>query len=449
MQTFDSLQFKNPLNNAIADFGFEQPTPIQVQAFPVILSGKDVVGISQTGTGKTYAYMLPILQELKFSKQQHPRVLILVPTRELVTQVVEQIESLAKYINVRVLGVFGESNIRVQKEALAEGQDIIVATPGRLYDLIINRALQPRDITKLVIDEVDVMLDLGFRVQLTNLFELLPGRRQNIMFSATMTEEVDELIEDFFNAPAKIAVAVSGTPLDNIKQSCFSVKNFNTKTRLLNHLLEDRNEFHKVLVFISNKKLADRLFEVVEESFGSQVCIIHSNKSQNYRLRSVDEFDEGSKRILIATDVIARGLDLEKVSHVINFDVPNYAENYMHRIGRTGRAEELGKSILFFTEKESVQKEAIEEMMDYQIPMIEFPDEVEITNELIPEERPKVAESNHNRNTKPRKVVVEDAEKKEKNKKVNLGGSYKRKLASKHKKPKTRGDKNQNKKRKK
>ncbi|MDW3210685.1 MAG: DEAD/DEAH box helicase [Reichenbachiella sp.] len=449
MQTFDSLQLKNPLKNVIADFGFEQPTPIQVQAYPVILSGKDVVGVSQTGTGKTFAYMLPLLQELKFSKQQHPRILILVPTRELVTQVVEQIESLAKYINIRVLGVFGESNIRVQKEALAEGQDIIVATPGRLYDLIINRALQPRDIAKLVIDEVDVMLDLGFRVQLTNLFELLPSKRQNIMFSATMTEEVDTLIEDFFDAPAKISIAVSGTPLDNIQQSCYEVKNFHTKTRLLNHLLEDRNEFHKVVVFISNKKLADRLFEAVEELFGAQVCIIHSNKSQNYRLRSVEEFDEGSKRILIATDVIARGLDLDKVSHVINFDVPNYAENYMHRIGRTGRAEELGKSILFFTEKEKEQKEAIESLMDYQIPSVEFPEEVEITNELIPEERPKIAESNYNRNTKPKKIITPDAEKKEKNKKVNLGGSYKRKLASKHKKPKTRGDKNQSKKRKK
>ncbi|WP_456461982.1 DEAD/DEAH box helicase [Reichenbachiella sp.] len=449
MQTFDSLQLKNPLKNVIADFGFEQPTPIQVQAYPVILSGKDVVGVSQTGTGKTFAYMLPLLQELKFSKQQHPRILILVPTRELVTQVVEQIESLAKYINIRVLGVFGESNIRVQKEALAEGQDIIVATPGRLYDLIINRALQPRDIAKLVIDEVDVMLDLGFRVQLTNLFELLPSKRQNIMFSATMTEEVDTLIEEFFDAPAKISIAVSGTPLDNIQQSCYEVKNFHTKTRLLNHLLEDRNEFHKVVVFISNKKLADRLFEAVEELFGAQVCIIHSNKSQNYRLRSVEEFDEGSKRILIATDVIARGLDLDKVSHVINFDVPKYAENYMHRIGRTGRAEELGKSILFFTEKEKKQKEAIESLMDYQIPSVEFPEEVEITNELIPEERPKIAESNYNRNTKPKKIITPDAEKKEKNKKVNLGGSYKRKLASKHKKPKTRGDKNQNKKRKK
>jgi len=444
MQSFESLQLKNPLSNSIIDLGFDNPTDIQEQAFPIILSGKDMVGISQTGTGKTFAYLIPLLQELKFSKQKNPRLLILVPTRELVVQVVEQIELLAKYINVRVLGVFGESNIRVQKEALMEGQDIIVATPGRLYDLIINRSLQPRDMAKLVIDEVDVMLDLGFRVQLTNLFELLPVRRQNIMFSATMTEEVDDLIEEYFSTPKKIAVAVSGTPLDNIEQSGYCVKNFLTKTRLLTHLLQDKNEFHKVLVFISNKKLADRLFDVVQDSFGAQVCIIHSNKSQNYRLRSVEEFDEGSKRILIATDVIARGLDLDKVSHVINFDVPNYPENYMHRIGRTGRAEELGKSILFYTDKEVGLKEAIETLMNYQIPLLDFPAEVEITNELIPEERPKVAESNYNRNTKLKPGSVEDEEKKEKNQKVNLGGSYKRKLASKHKKPRTKGDKIQN-----
>lgn len=447
MQTFDSFYLKNPLQNAIVDLGFERPTAIQQQTFSIIQSGKDIVGISQTGTGKTIAYMLPLLQDLKFSKQINPRILILVPTRELVVQVVEQIESLAAYITLRVLGVFGESNIRVQKEALLQGQDIIVATPGRLYDLIINRALQPKGLARLVIDEVDVMLDLGFRAQLTNLFELLPSRRQNIMFSATMTEEVDLLIDDFFTAPEKVSIAVSGTPLDNIKQQCYAVKNFNTKIRLLNHQLKDKNEFHKVLIFISSKKPADRLFDAVEDEFGSDVCIIHSNKSQNFRLRSVEEFDNGAKRILIATDVIARGLDLEKVSQVINFDVPTYPENYMHRIGRTGRAGQLGHSILFYTEKEVESKEAIESLMDYKIPLKDFPAEVEVTNELIPEERPRIIESNYNRNTKPRPLKIEDPEKKEKNKKVNLGGSYKRKLASKHKKPKTRGDKNQNRKR--
>ncbi|MEO9966528.1 MAG: DEAD/DEAH box helicase [Reichenbachiella sp.] len=448
MQTFDSLELKRPLLNAIEELGFESPTEIQTGAFPVILSGEDVVGISQTGTGKTLAYMLPLLHQIKFSKQLNPRILILVPTRELVVQVVEQIQSYATYISLRVLGVFGESNIKSQKAALLEGQDVVVATPGRLYDLLVNRALQPRELNKLVIDEVDVMLDLGFRPQLINIFELLPERRQNIMFSATMTDEVDAMIDDFFTNPRKIAVALSGTPLDNIHQSAYSVKNFLTKVRLLVHLLINKDEYRKVLVFISNKKLADRLFDALEDELGSEVCIIHSNKSQNFRLRAVEEFDQGQKRILVATDVIARGLDLDKVSHVINFDVPDYPENYMHRIGRTGRAEEIGKTMLFFTEKEEPKKEAIEELMNMKVPLLEFPVEVEITNELIPEERIRIKESNYNRNTKLKPIKTENAEKKEKNTKVNLGGSYKRKLASKHKKPKTRGDKNQNRKKK-
>ncbi|MBU2913434.1 DEAD/DEAH box helicase [Reichenbachiella agariperforans] len=445
MNTFAALNLNKAMLRAIEDLGFDTPTPIQQEAFPVISSGSDVIGISQTGTGKTFAYMLPLLQQLKFSKEKNPRILILVPTRELVVQVVEQVKSYSAYMTLRVLGVFGESNIKLQRAALADGQDVIVATPGRLYDLIVDRSLQPRDLNKVVIDEVDVMLDLGFRTQLTNLFELLPNKRQNIMFSATMTDDVDDLIEDYFTTPERIAIAVSGTPLENIQQTAYPVKNFLTKARLLNDLISDHQTFHKVLVFVSHKKLADRLFDLVEEAYGSSVCIIHSNKTQNYRLRSVQEFDEGSKRILIATDVIARGLDLDKISHVINYDVPSYPENYMHRIGRTGRAAEQGKTILFFTEKEEAQKEAIESLMDYKIPLLDFPEEVEVTDQLIPEERTRVRESNYNRNTKP-KEVVEDAEKLEKNQKVNLGGSYKRKLASKHKKPRTRGDKNQNKK---
>jgi ATP-dependent RNA helicase RhlE len=444
MNSFDELNISKQLRHAIVDLGFEKPTPIQKEAFPVILSGKDMVGVAQTGTGKTFAYMLPILQGLKFSKQVNPRVLVLVPTRELVDQVVENIESYASYINLRVVGIYGESNISIQKQLIAQGTDIIVATPGRLYDLVVNRALQLKAIGKLVIDEVDVMLDLGFRTQLTNIFELLPDKRQNIMFSATMTDDVDFLIEDFFDFPKKISIAVSGTPLENITQQCYSVKNFYTKANLLMHLLADPDEFSKVLVFVSSKKIADRLFETMEEHYGSDICIIHSNKSQNYRIRSVEEFEQGEKRILIATDVIARGLDLELISHVINFDTPNYPENYMHRIGRTGRASQLGKSMLFFTEKEQPDKEAIETLMDYQIPRAELPEEVEIVDQLIPEERERDRENNHFRNDKKDEVGPSFHDKLEKNDKENLGGSYRKKLAKKHKKSQRRGDKIQN-----
>lgn len=444
MNTFENFNLSRFLQNAIDELGFKKPTPIQTEAFPVILSGKDVVGIAQTGTGKTLAYLLPILHELKFSKQIPPRVLILVPTRELVLQVVENIETYTKYMNLRVLGVYGGVNINTQKLQVIEGADILVATPGRLYDLTVSRVLQLKSIQKLVIDEVDVMLDLGFRFQLTNIFDLLPNKRQNIMFSATMTEEIDMLIDDFFTAPAKISIAVSGTPLENISQQCYSVKNFYTKVNLLKKLLKDREEFNKVLIFVADKKNADRLFESLENEFGTETCIIHSNKTQNYRIRSIQQFNQGINRIIVATDVMARGLDLDRISHVINFDTPHYPENYMHRIGRTGRAEQLGKSLLFYTNKEEDYKKAIEGLMNYQIPQIEFPEDVEISTKLIPEEQPRLVES---KNRSSQTVVSGAAyhEKSEKNQKTNQGGSYRRELAKKYKKPKTRGDKNFNK----
>jgi len=444
MNTFEELNITKPLQNALIDLGFNKPTPIQEEAFPIILSGKDIIGIAQTGTGKTLAYMLPILKELNFSKQVQPRILIMVPTRELVLQVVEQIKEYAKYMTIRVLGVYGGTNINTQKLAVAKGTDILVGTPGRLYDLALSNALQLKSIKKLVIDEVDIMLDLGFRFQLINIFELLPERRQNIMFSATMTDEVEDLIDDFFIAPAKISIAVSGTPLENIAQQCYEVPNFYTKVNLLKHLLKDKNEFAKTLVFIANKKNADRIFDALESQFGSEMCIIHSNKSQNYRIRSIEQFEQGVNRIIIATDVMARGLDLEKITHVINFDTPHFPENYMHRIGRTGRAKKSGQSILFYTPKEEEFKEAIETLMAYSIPKSDFPDAVEVSKELTPEEQQKKVVKVR---LESRKNPLGSAfhEKKEKNKKVNRGGSYKRELAKKYKKPLTRGDKNINK----
>lgn len=443
--TFKDLDLSNQLHYAIEDLRFENPTPIQEQAFSVIRSGKDVVGIAQTGTGKTFGYMLPILRDLKFLKTQHPRVLVLVPTRELVLQVVDEIEKLAKYLNVRVLGVYGGTNINTQKQGIAQGQDIIVATPGRLYDLALSNVLKLKTIQKLVIDEVDVMLDLGFRFQLMNIFDLLPEKRQNILFSATMTEDVDALIDDFFKNPEKISVAVSGTPLDNIEQVSYNIPNFFTKVNLLHHFLKDRQTYHKVLIFVAFKRSADLLFKHLEEAFSNELCIIHSNKTQNYRIRSIRQFDEGKNRILVATDVMARGLDFDNVSHVINFDTPDFPENYMHRIGRTGRAEKAGKTILFSTEKEQENKETIEALMDYKIPVLELPEGVEISKLLTEDERPKEdTQQSKNRTALEFVPGASFHEKSEKNSKTNQGGSYRREIAKKYKKPKTRGDKNYN-----
>lgn len=444
---FKDLNLNKFLWNALDDLGFKIPTPIQEQAFSPVMAGKDVVGIAQTGTGKTYAYLLPILRSLPYSRQENPRVIILVPTRELVVQVAGELEKLTTYLDTRVAAVYGGVNINRHKELIAQGQDIIVATPGRLFDLAVSRVLQLKSVQKMVIDEVDVMLDLGFRPQLMNIFDILPPRRQHIMFSATMTEDVEALINDFFNTPTHIAVAASGTPLENIEQKCLKIPNFYTK---LNYLIEEfafAKAYQKVLVFARNKRMADRLFNKLEEAFPGECNVIHSNKTQNYRLNSIKEFTEGSIRILISTDVMARGLDIDDISHVINVDVPIYAENYLHRIGRTGRAQRKGTALVLCTPQEEKQLEAIEALMKQAIPLVALQEGVAISKELTPEERP---ESKEIYNPLKKKQDDEDApgpafhEKKDKNRKVNLGGSYRREVAQKYKKPKTRGDKNYN-----
>jgi len=448
MTSFKDLNPSKMLLNALDDLGLTHPTPIQESAYPVVLSGKNVVGISQTGTGKTFAYLLPILQDLKYSEKKTPTVLIIVPTRELVTQVVDQIHALSAYKTTRVVGVYGGTNINTQGLAAKEGMDILVGTPGRLYDLVLARAVSLKKVKKLVIDEVDVMLDLGFIFQLNNLFELLPEKRQNIMFSATMTEEVESLILNFFYDPIKLSIAPSGTRLENIEQLCYAVPNFHTKANLLAHILATDPDAEKVLVFAPSKRIADRLFDELHPEFGMEMTIIHSNKSQNARLGAVESFNDGTHRILIATDVISRGLDFQDISHVINFDTPIYPENYMHRIGRTGRAEQNGNAILFYTEQELEHKLAIEVLMNYEIPQANIPGEVQISSQLLPEEKKKQPElSGPHKKQASYEPGPAFHEKSAKNSKVNLGSRYKREIKVKYKKPKTRGDKNQNKKR--
>lgn len=437
--TFNDFNLSPSLKKALAQIGIETPTPIQEESFNVIMSGRDVVGIAQTGTGKTYAYGLPVMNLLPYSQQINPRALILVPTRELVVQVVSELEKLSALNDMRILGVYGGTNINTQKKAVVEGCDIIVATPGRLYDLAVSHVLQLKNIQKLVIDEVDVMLDLGFRFQLVNIIDILPRKHQNILFSATMTDEVSAMIAEFFNNPIKISVAKSGTPLENIEQFRYNVPNYYTKQNLLVKLLNDAETYSKTLVFVPNKRIADRLFTLIDKTFPDQASVIHSNKTQNYRLNSIEMFETGEHRIMIATDVMARGLDIDDISHVINMDTPSYPENYLHRIGRTGRAEKKGTSIVFSTEAENEWLETIEDLMDMKIDILEMPEDVEISKELAPEEQEKPKEIFNPLRLEDKGSAFH--EKKEKNQKHNTGGSYKRKIEKKYKKPKTRGQK--------
>ena len=439
--TFEDFNISKQLQKAINDLGFDKPTTIQEKAFSVIKSGKDVVGLAQTGTGKTIAFLLPILELLKYSNQFDPRIMILVPTRELVEQVKEDIENLTTYKPVRVVSVYGGTNINTQKAALLAGVDIVVATPGRIYDLALSGSFKLKSIQKVVIDEMDEMLNLGFRTQLKNILDLLPDKRQNLLFSATMDENIELILNDYFNDPIKIEAAPHGTPVEKITQSVYKVPNFFTKVNLLKNLFHSDNSMEKVLVFTSSKSLADRLHDLISIDFPGQFGIIHSNKSQNFRFNTLRHFQDGLNKGLIATDLVSRGLDISDVTHVINFDMPEDASNYIHRIGRTGRAEKEGVAISFVTEKEEGMLSEVESLMSMKINIIDVPDDVVISEELLEQEKPVIPGVNYSPEATIKESKGDFHEKKKKNTKVNLGGSYKIEIKKKYKKPKTRGQK--------
>lgn len=440
--TFRDINLNNPLWNALDDAGFSIPSTIQHKAYPVIMSGRDVQGIAQTGTGKTIAYLLPLLRMWTFSKARHPQILIIVPTRELVVQVVEAAEKLGKYMNVVVRGVYGGTNLKTQAYEISQGLDVIVGTPGRLLDLGYHGALNLKTIKKLVIDEVDEMLALGFRSQLQHIMDLLPERRQNLLFSATINEDVEALIEDYFNAPEKIEAAPSGSPLTNINQALFRVPNFNTKVNLLEQLLATRDEMTKILLFVSTKALADELYERIKALYPEKIGVIHSNKDQNFRFNAVNRFQDGTFRMLIATDIIARGLDIEDVSHVINFDLPDEPQNYVHRIGRTGRADKKGEALSLVGDLDMDWLTEIQAFMKFEIPVLTLPETLEISDILTDAELPKI--NMKNVLGKLPKIVEEKSafqQKIAKNSKVNVKIKYKDKMHAKYGKPKTRGQK--------
>jgi ATP-dependent RNA helicase RhlE len=439
---FTDLNLNNALLNALTDLGFAAPTSIQRKVFATALSGADVCGIAQTGTGKTIAFLLPCLRQWKFTKDISPQILILVPTRELVVQVVEAVNQLTTYMNVVTVGVYGGVNINTQKLLVEQKVDILVGTPGRLYDLAMNGSVKLKAIKRLVIDEVDEMLNLGFRAQLKNIIELLPDRRQNLLLSATLTEEVEELMQFYFTNLVKIEAAPTGTPLENIQQLAYEVPNFYTKVNLLKLLLAADASMTKVLVFTASKALADQVFEQIEGAYAGAAGVIHSNKEQNHRFNTVKQFKEGVYRFIIATDIVARGIDIEEVSHVINFDMPDTPENYIHRIGRTGRADKQGIAISFISPKEKPFQAAIEALMNYAITMLPVPPNLEISDELTEDEKPKVFMKEIAVKL-PKKEESGPAfhEKSAKNKKVNVVVRRKDRMMAKYGKPKKRGQK--------
>ncbi len=440
--TFDELNLNSPLSKALNDLGFAHPTTIQQKVFSVMMSGADVCGIAQTGTGKTIAYLLPVLRQWKFTKEKAPTILIIVPTRELVVQVVETVTKLSTYMGLKVIGVYGGVNINTQKLAVEAGMDVLVATPGRLYDLAMNGAFKTSSIKKLVIDEVDELLNLGFRRQLTNILELLPGKRQNLLFSATLTDEVEELVNDYFTDPVKVEAAPTGTPVENIIQQAYELPNFYTKVNLLEFLLTNNPLMSKVLVFVATRQLADQVYEQMENRFPGTVGVIHSNKEQNHRFNTVKNFKEGNYRFIIATDIVARGIDVAEVTHVINFDIHPVPENYIHRIGRTGRADKKGIAISFIIQKEKESISRIEGLMKQAIPILPLPVGLDISDELTEDERPKVyVKEIQVKIPKREDVGPSFHEKSAKNQKVNQKLSRRDKMMKKYGKPISRGRK--------
>ncbi|SEM52781.1 ATP-dependent RNA helicase RhlE [bacterium A37T11] len=357
---------------AVAEAGYAEPTPIQKKAIPPILAGQDVMGIAQTGTGKTAAYVLPLLMQLKYAQGEAPRALIISPTRELAMQIEENIRAFALYTDLRTVILYGGLGPKSQKEALEKGTDILVATPGRFLDLYLEGHINTRSLKFLVMDEADKMMDMGFISKIHRILEVVPRKRQNLLFSATMSELVRKIAGDFLAFPTVIEVSEQATPAQTIEQQVYLVPNLKTKIHLLQHLLKDDEAFSRLIIFCKTKASADQVYHYLQRRYGEeQVRVIHANKGQNTRINAINAFKDGQVRILVATDVAARGLDVSMVSHVINFDVPIVTEDYVHRIGRTGRAYQSGVAITFCHEGEKYYLKKIEKLIRQRIP--EFP----------------------------------------------------------------------------
>ncbi|MBW3227210.1 DEAD/DEAH box helicase [Marinobacter adhaerens] len=378
--SFSSLGLSEQLVRATSDQGYETPSPIQAQAIPAVLSGRDVMAAAQTGTGKTAGFTLPLLQRLGENPRtgKGPRALILTPTRELAAQVHDSVNLYSKYIPTKAAVVFGGVKINPQMMKLRKGLDLLVATPGRLMDLYQQNAVRFNEVEILVLDEADRMLDMGFIRDIRKILSLLPAKRQNLLFSATFSNEIRTLAEGLLDNPVQVEVAARNTSAENIKQSVYPVDQ-SQKTALLSKLVRD-NSWDQVLVFTRTKHGANRLTQKLEKD-GITAAAIHGNKSQGARTRALADFKAGEVRVLVATDIAARGLDIKQLPQVVNFELPNVPEDYVHRIGRTGRAGESGHALSLVSADEGKMLAGIERLIKKQLPRTEV-EGFEPTNNL-------------------------------------------------------------------
>ena len=384
--TFEELKITRQFLNALEDLGIEEPTEIQKLSIPRVSSGQDMIGIAPTGTGKTAAYMLPLLQKIKYATGDSPRLLILAPTKELIVQLVYQCAELAEHTDIRVLGLYGGIGPKTQIEEIEKGVDIIIATPGRLMEIYLKGKLNVKKIKHLVLDEADRMMDMGFLHQILRILEIVPRKRQNLLFSATFPAKVKELSDDFLEFPQYIEAEPQATTAFTISQYYYESINFKTKLNLLLHLLQDES-LDRVIVFCKTKEYANNVSRFLDRKEVGSVRVIHSNKGQNTRINAFKEFRAGEIRVLVATDVAARGIDVSKVSHVINFSVPKNYFDYVHRVGRTGRAKNEGVAFTLLDGSERYHLRQIEHLIKKDIEELKLPES--ITIEPTPEEEKK------------------------------------------------------------
>lgn len=383
---FEAFKLNKQLLNAIAEAGYSTPTAIQEKAIPLGLAGHDVLGIAQTGTGKTAAYVLPILMKIKYAQGMHPRAMVLAPTRELVMQIEAVCKDLGKYTDLRVVCLYGGLGPKTQIEQIEAGVDLIISTPGRFMDLYKKGVILTRELKTMVLDEADKMLDMGFLPQIRAILEIIPVKRQNLLFSATFSDKVERLSAEFLEFPERVEITPSATTAETIAQVKYFVPNMRTKINLLEHLLENE-EISRAIIFTRSRKNAEEVSSFLMRKKVGEVRVIHANKGQNTRINSMEDFKAGEVRLLVATDVASRGLDVTMVSHVINFDVPLIYEDYVHRIGRTGRAENEGKAITFINPAEVWYFEKIEELIRMDVPEVAIQKSVKITETPFAEQQ--------------------------------------------------------------
>lgn len=386
---FRALKVTRQFVDALHKMGIDEPTDIQKKAITPALAGQDVLGIAQTGSGKTLAYLLPLVLKIKFAQGPAPRALVLAPSKELVIQIFRVLKELTVFTDIQSVCLYGGVGKKQQITNLTTGADILVSTPGRFIDLYSDGHIITRNLKTLVLDEADRMMEMGFLPQLRQILEVIRVKRQNLLFSATFPERVERMAEEFLEFPTRVESENIEKPVEQVVQQWYAVPNFRTKLNLLKHLLKSEKK-DRVIVFCRTKDAAERSYRWLERQNVGEVRVLHGNKAQNTRINALDDFKNGIVRILVTTDVTSRGIDVEDVSHVFNFELPKSPRDYLHRIGRTARINKEGVAIAFANEAEKFYLSDIEKYTKTKITEVSLPKEVAIA-EFLPNEKQNIA----------------------------------------------------------